>query len=53
MDNVVKGFPEAVELMANGKPISFSVVDDTDHFFLDLFAEDVADEMEEFLSLGS
>ena len=52
-DNVVKGLPEAVEPMANGKLISFSLVDDADHFFLDLFAEDVADVMEEFLSLGS
>jgi len=52
-DNVVKGLPEAVEPMANGKLISFGLVDDADHFFLDLFAEDVADVMEEFLSLGS
>ena len=52
-DNVVKGLPEAVEPMANGKLISFGLVDDADHFFLDLFAEDVADVMEAFLSLGS
>jgi len=52
-DTVVRGLPERVGPMADGKALVFGVVDDADHFFLDLFAEDVADYMEEFLSPGS
>ena len=52
-DNVVKGLPGRVKPQADGKRLHFAVVDDAGHFFLDLFAEDVADEMEAFLSPDS
>ena len=52
-DTVVRGLPERVGPMADGKALVFGVVGDADHFFLDLYAEDVADYMEEFLSPGS
>ncbi len=52
-DTVVKGLAERVEPMADGKRLHFGLVDDADHFFLDLYAEDVADLMEEFLSPDS
>jgi pimeloyl-ACP methyl ester carboxylesterase len=52
-DTVVKGLPDRVGPMADGKHLVFGVVGDADHFFLDLYAEDVADFMEEFLSPGS
>jgi len=52
-DTVVRGLPDRVGPMADGKHLHFGVVDDADHFFLDLYAEDVADHMEEFLSPGS
>ena len=52
-DTVVKGLPERIKPMADGKRLHFGLVDDADHFFLDLYAEDVADLMEEFLSPDS
>lgn len=52
-DTVVRGLPERVGPMADGKRLSFGVVADADHFFLDLYAEDVADLIEEFLSPAS
>ena len=52
-DTVVKGLPEAVKPLADGKNLAFAVIDDAGHFFLDLFAEDVADLIEEFLAAGS
>ena len=52
-DAVVKDLPEKVKPLADGKILHFAVVDDAGHFFLDLYAEDVADLMEEFLSAGS
>ena len=52
-DTVVKGLPERVKPMADGKRIRFGVVPDATHFFLDLYAEDVADFIEKFLSPAS
>ena len=52
-DTVVVGLPERMKSVADGKHIRFAVVDGADHFFLDLFAEDVADQMEKFLKSGS
>jgi len=50
-DTVVTGLSEAVGPMAEkSKNLSFTLVDEADHFFLDLFAEDVADAMEEFFA---
>jgi pimeloyl-ACP methyl ester carboxylesterase len=52
-DTVVRGLPERVKPMADGKRLSFGLVGDADHFFLDLYAEDVADLIEKFLSPGT
>ncbi len=52
-DTVIRGLPEMVKPQADGKRLHFAVVDDAGHFFLDLYAEDVADLMEEFLGIGS
>jgi len=52
-DTVVPDVAEKVKPQADGKRLRLATVDDADHFFLDLYAEDVADLMEEFLSAGS
>lgn len=52
-DTVIKDLPAKMADKADGKRITFQVVDGADHFFLDLFAEDVADHMEAFLGGGS
>jgi len=49
-DTVVAGLAERIEPMADGKNLRFALIDDADHFFLDLMAEDVADAIEELLS---
>jgi pimeloyl-ACP methyl ester carboxylesterase len=49
-DTVVKDLPEKMAGKADGKRIRFEVIDGADHFFLDLFAEDVADLMESFIA---
>jgi len=51
-DTVVTGLAERIPPMADGKKLRFAVVEDADHFFLDLLAEDVADVIEEFVSPG-
>ena len=52
-DTVVKGLPERIKPMVDGKRLQFGLVGDADHFFLDLYAEDVADFIEKFLSPGT
>ncbi|MBT5812219.1 MAG: alpha/beta hydrolase [Rhodospirillaceae bacterium] len=52
-DNVVKGLAEKVRPQADGKRLRFALIDDANHFFLDLFAEDVADLVEELLGASS
>lgn len=47
-DTVVTGLRERVEPMTN-KHLRFVEVDGADHFFLDLFMDDVADAVDEFL----
>lgn len=47
-DQVVKGLPEAVRPLADGKKVTLKVVDEADHYFLDFFAEDVADAVAAF-----
>ncbi len=47
-DTVVPNLPEKVGPLADGEQIVFSEIDGADHFFLDLFGEDVADLIEEF-----
>jgi len=49
-DTVVAGLAERVEPMADGKNLRFALIEDADHFFLDLMAEDVADAIEELLA---
>ncbi|MEQ8226529.1 MAG: alpha/beta hydrolase [Rhodospirillales bacterium] len=51
-DTVIKDLPAKMADKTDGKQITFQVVDGADHFFLDLFAEDVADHMEAFLADG-
>ncbi|MCW8915914.1 MAG: alpha/beta hydrolase [Magnetovibrio sp.] len=48
-DTVVAGLIEAVEPMADGEKLQLAVIDEADHFFLDFFAEDVADAIVEFI----
>jgi len=45
-DTVVRGLPERVRPLADGKRLHLAVIEDATHFFLDLFAEDVADAVE-------
>ena len=51
-DNVVSDLPERMEGKTDGKRVTFEVIDGAGHFFLDLFAEDVADRIEDFLAKG-
>jgi len=48
-DNVVKGLINAVRPLSNGKQISLKVIEGSNHFFLDFYAEDAADVIDEFL----
>ena len=52
-DTVVRGLPERIKSIADGIRLVLAVVEDADHFFLDLFAEDVADHIEKFGLFGS
>ena len=52
-DTVVRGLPERMKSIADGRRLVLAVVEDADHFFLDLFAEDVADHIEKFVFFGS
>jgi pimeloyl-ACP methyl ester carboxylesterase len=49
-DEVVKGLPEAVKPLADGKKVSLVTVANSDHMFLDLAAEDAADAVAKFLA---
>ncbi len=50
-DKVVAGLSEAVAPMAKkSKSLSFTLIQDADHFFRDLYAEDIADAMETLFS---
>ncbi len=48
-DKVVTGLPEAIKPLADGKRITFSLIEDADHFFRDFAAEDAVDAISEFL----
>ena len=52
-DTVVADLPEKMAGKADGKHVGFKLIDGADHFFLDLFGEDVADAMEEFLATSN
>jgi pimeloyl-ACP methyl ester carboxylesterase len=49
-DAVVKGVPEAVRPLADGDRITLRVIDGAGHFFLDFFADDVADAVAAFVA---
>jgi pimeloyl-ACP methyl ester carboxylesterase len=47
-DTIVTGLKERVEPMTNDR-LHFAEVDGADHFFLDLFMDEVADDVDKFL----
>jgi len=47
-DTIVKGLVEAVRPLADGEKITLKVIDGANHFFLDFYAEDGADAIDEF-----
>lgn len=49
-DEVVKGLPEAVKPLADGKRVTLVTIPNADHFFLDLAADDAADAIKDFLA---
>jgi pimeloyl-ACP methyl ester carboxylesterase len=49
-DTAVKGLPEKVGPLADGDRVQFMVVDGADHFFRDLYSEDIADAVAELLA---
>ncbi len=51
-DTVVADLPQKMTGKADGAKVAFKVIDGADHFFLDLYAEDVADAMEAFITGG-
>ncbi|MDX5374923.1 MAG: alpha/beta hydrolase [Gammaproteobacteria bacterium] len=48
-DTTVADLPEKMAPIADGETIRFEVIDGADHFFRDLYAEDVADIIEGYL----
>ncbi len=50
-DTSVKGLAEAVEAVADGERVRLTVIDGADHFFRDLYAEDIADAVAEQVGL--
>ena len=51
-DEVVKGLIDKVEPLADGQRVQLKVIDGADHFFRDLYAEDVADAAQAALDGG-
>jgi len=49
-DTAIKGLPEKVEPLADGKHVQLMVIDGADHFFRDLYSEDIADAVAELLA---
>jgi pimeloyl-ACP methyl ester carboxylesterase len=50
-DNVVSGLIPAVETQSDGKRVQLTVIDGADHFFRDLYAEDAADRIADFMGV--
>jgi pimeloyl-ACP methyl ester carboxylesterase len=50
-DTVVKELPERVEPLADGERVQLLVMDGADHFFRDLYSEDIADTVAEMLGV--
>jgi len=49
-DKVVWGLPKLIKPLADGKKIALKVIVEAGHFFLDFYAEDVADAVAEFVA---
>ena len=49
-DNVVEGLVEKTEPLADGERVQLVVIDGADHFFRDLYAEEIADAVGELLA---
>lgn len=49
-DIIVRDLIKKVKKLTNGPTLQLAVIDDANHFFLDLFAEDIADLIEKFAS---
>ena len=50
-DTVVTGLIPAVEKLADGEHITLQVIDGADHFFRDLYAEEAADHIADFMGV--
>jgi pimeloyl-ACP methyl ester carboxylesterase len=50
-DTAIKGLPDKVEPLADGERVKLLVVDGADHFFRDLYSEDIADSVAELLGV--
>jgi alpha/beta superfamily hydrolase len=48
-DDVVEGLVEAVQPLADGERVNLIVLDGADHFFRDLYAEEIADAVQTLL----
>jgi pimeloyl-ACP methyl ester carboxylesterase len=48
-DDVVEGLVEAVQPLADGERVNLIVLDGADHFFRDLYAEEIADDVQTLL----
>ncbi|CAA6603409.1 Alpha/beta hydrolase fold protein [Rhodospirillaceae bacterium LM-1] len=48
-DQLIKGLPERVKPLADGKKVSLTVISDADHFFNNFAAEDAAEAAAKFL----
>ena len=51
-DRISEGLIEQIEPKVENDRLKLLIVDGADHFFRDLFLEDVADEMVDFVSWG-
>ncbi len=51
-DTVVPNLAARIKPIADGKRLRFALIDGADHFFLDLFAEDIGDQVETLLKGG-
>ena len=49
LDEVVPQVPDQIGPIADGEKLRLEVIEDADHFFLDFYAEDVADLVVEFM----
>ena len=50
-DSAVRNLPEKMEPVADGERVQLLVMDGADHFFRDLYSEDIADAVAELLGM--